>query len=686
MPKNDILNRVTPLHKFITMNPKLQIPSRPNPKSPQPEIQSKAKNLPIKPLIPPPCIPTTSSGFSSTSDLPVAKKSKPPPPSKNTGITEERRKKAAERNTEPAKMLSSRDVLMKYAKNPNPPVQKKRNENSTKIVAEILRKNPQMLKGTQPIKLKLMEKTSLGQEKVVIVTVKMVNLTDGRKSIQIIHDKNDKTEEPMGEIDPKGPFNCLSCKGKKGKNLQFKSYYECRTHHESLHGVPFHRLSCDRCGVKFTKKIIFLHHRLVKHSIPCDDYVFPKCPHCKYVGIYDWNIERHVKMKHKKKVEEKEEEEEEKEEKEEEESAKKNKRKKKVETNLWKMPVDKKLKLDFGFDDEEEEEEEVEEEEEEEEGEEEESDAEPQDVDNQKLLVVPPAEQLGEASEPLEDEVSNEGDDHVGDNEEEETEEEELGEEEEDDDDEEEEVATSNMSTQTCPPMTPTSSSTPLMSSIARPPLPNFQELTCGPMKPAEPVQVLNLAVPVDGDTEVVDFSGQHPTFFIVADQQQNEAFQMDANNMNMMQQQQQVQQQQQMPTCWSQEMNCCPTPTSSAGILQQNGQFYMQQDGGFFVPHTQQNDWYTPQPFFSNFNGFPDMMNNSGMFQQHHHQQQHHQHQQMIPQPFMYAPAPTCYLPTSSQTMQYSMNMNMGQFQANTEMLGNNEGGGGSSSTSDTM
>ncbi len=67
------------------------------------------------------------------------------------------------------------------------------------------------------------------------------------------------------------------CKEKDGSSLVFSDYYGCRYHHARVHGQRFDPKTCDRCGKKFSKRLVLAHHRSVRHGIePPEEFKFSR--------------------------------------------------------------------------------------------------------------------------------------------------------------------------------------------------------------------------------------------------------------------------------------------------------------------------------------------------------------------------------------------------------------------------
>ncbi len=174
--------------------------------------------------------------------------------------------------TDPVKKLTTSDVFLKYSKKaatsstsapsaaPVPP------SDNTKVIMDLIKKNPQLINDEKPTKLKIKQKSANGHERLVSVTVRVQPGPDGRKNIQIVQSPNYDADP----VRPEGPWTCNKCVT-NGKVLEFDSYASCRVHMTEAHKATFDANTCDRCGERGADMRQLAKHRLEKHSIPLPD-------------------------------------------------------------------------------------------------------------------------------------------------------------------------------------------------------------------------------------------------------------------------------------------------------------------------------------------------------------------------------------------------------------------------------
>ncbi|XP_063974985.1 centrosome-associated zinc finger protein Cp190 [Diachasmimorpha longicaudata] len=160
--------------------------------------------------------------------------------------------------------------------------------NHAKIIREVLKKYPHLVKNNKNIRLKIMQKESktaesaAGKTKVSYVVLKSDHLMS-------VDDKDDKVLLAEGES---GPWKCHKC----DIDEEYPTYYMYRRHMQDVHEEKFDPRVCEHCGHKATKRNILMHHMYVKHNVPPPKSMsFPKCHACNYVALSDTLLARHQK-------------------------------------------------------------------------------------------------------------------------------------------------------------------------------------------------------------------------------------------------------------------------------------------------------------------------------------------------------------------------------------------------------
>lgn len=164
--------------------------------------------------------------------------------------------------------------------------------NHAKIIREVLKKYPHLVKNNKNIRLKIMQKESktsespaAGKTKVSYVVLKSDQLVSGEEKNQ-----DEKILTPQeGET---GPWKCHKC----DIDEEYPTYYMYRRHMQDVHDDKFDPRVCEHCGYKATKRNILMYHLYTKHNVPPPKSMsFPKCSACNYVALSDTLLVRHQK-------------------------------------------------------------------------------------------------------------------------------------------------------------------------------------------------------------------------------------------------------------------------------------------------------------------------------------------------------------------------------------------------------
>ena len=162
------------------------------------------------------------------------------------------------------KKLTSSDVFKKYNDGgSNASLSQDTESSSTRMIMDLIKKNPRLLRDEHPTGLKIKQMSASGQERVVNVTVCTKIDLQGKRSIQIVH----SPEYDAEPIRADGPWSCTRCLRVGGKLLEFSSYQGCRTHLTKVHSVRFDPNSCEQCGEKCPDSAALAHHRADRHGI-----------------------------------------------------------------------------------------------------------------------------------------------------------------------------------------------------------------------------------------------------------------------------------------------------------------------------------------------------------------------------------------------------------------------------------
>ncbi|XP_047028953.1 centrosome-associated zinc finger protein CP190 [Helicoverpa zea] len=182
------------------------------------------------------------------------------------------------------------------------------NLDHARIISEVLKKYPHLVKSNKNIKLKILDpvpgksKKQSKSSAPVYVEEKPVKLKkeveDFTYETDIIDSKQAAKLIAMGAENTKGPWICLIC-GTPGKALHFNSYYKFRRHLVEVHNEKPVSNICEYCGLRSLKRNYLLHHLYAQHGVqPPPQYHFPKCNLCSYIALTEGLLVKH-KLSHK---------------------------------------------------------------------------------------------------------------------------------------------------------------------------------------------------------------------------------------------------------------------------------------------------------------------------------------------------------------------------------------------------
>lgn len=167
----------------------------------------------------------------------------------------------------------------------------------TKIISELLKKYPDLVKKNKNIRLKILPKNSSSPEKnsnAKQTTVSKVRVQlSSKQAIQKIV-KGQPKEEPKKDD---GPWVCNLCSNTDEK-VEFVLYYLYRKHMTDVHSEKFDSRMCKFCGHKSNKHNLLMYHMYTKHGVkPPPAYNFPKCNQCHYIALTEALLIKH-KLNH----------------------------------------------------------------------------------------------------------------------------------------------------------------------------------------------------------------------------------------------------------------------------------------------------------------------------------------------------------------------------------------------------
>lgn len=183
-----------------------------------------------------------------------------------------------------------------------------------KIISEVLKKYPHLVKSNKNIKLKIMssKSSSNNSQSYVLETNKMSASTsptskncmeEDEKPDWIYIPRTGNTLESMANLvamgaeNVVGPWLCFLC-GTPSKALKFLTYHKYYRHLVDAHKERIPPKICEYCGFKSGKRNHLLHHMYTKHNVePPPHYYFPKCNQCSYIALTEAFLIKH-KLSH----------------------------------------------------------------------------------------------------------------------------------------------------------------------------------------------------------------------------------------------------------------------------------------------------------------------------------------------------------------------------------------------------
>lgn len=133
----------------------------------------------------------------------------------------------------------------------------------TKIISEILKKYPHLVKKKKNIKLKIVAKQNERETKSYIPAEKSVEKVS---SLPIVRKTTVYKPEPPKTAAKDTVWSCKEC-SPLGNPAEFMLYYLYRKHMTDVHGTKFDPRICKYCGIAFLKNDRQSYHLFTKHGI-----------------------------------------------------------------------------------------------------------------------------------------------------------------------------------------------------------------------------------------------------------------------------------------------------------------------------------------------------------------------------------------------------------------------------------
>ncbi|ERL87679.1 hypothetical protein D910_05069 [Dendroctonus ponderosae] len=189
----------------------------------------------------------------------------------------------------------------------------------TKIVSEILKKYPDLVKKKKNIKLRISQskpeqpsqiKVQVGREKSVskpvegsastekalVKETKRESAVSKESSSKDILSSRKKPKSVMFKADSEeGPWTCLECRGEEREGSKFVLYYLFRKHMTDQHQIEFDSSFCKYCGKVCSKEKLMIYHLYTKHGLKLPkDVTFPNCHTCPFIAVTNEQLATHL--------------------------------------------------------------------------------------------------------------------------------------------------------------------------------------------------------------------------------------------------------------------------------------------------------------------------------------------------------------------------------------------------------
>ncbi|KAF4529929.1 Centrosomal Protein 190 [Ephemera danica] len=185
--------------------------------------------------------------------------------------------------------------------------------NHAKIISEVLKKYPHLVRDNKNIRLRIMKQgscqaseTETKNKKVSYVVLKAGEGGKNRSPAKVIVKTGGRVEHISSLIPPTqtvkpisgaenitGPWLCFTC-GTNENPINFESYYLYRRHLQDIHMEKIDARICEHCGHRASKRNLLLYHLYTKHNIPPPrNCQFPKCDQCDYVALSESLLIKH---------------------------------------------------------------------------------------------------------------------------------------------------------------------------------------------------------------------------------------------------------------------------------------------------------------------------------------------------------------------------------------------------------
>lgn len=163
--------------------------------------------------------------------------------------------------------------------------------NHTKIITEVLKKYPHLVKKNKNIRLKILAKGSGANSTGVKPSGTPVKVVKPTSKVSYMVMKPEQSSPQSGDKKD-GQWLCHKCSSTNPP--QFDAYHLYRKHLTDVHNEKVDSQMCNICGHVSRKQNMLMYHKYVKHNIaPPPLYQFPKCKECPYIALSPTLLTKH---------------------------------------------------------------------------------------------------------------------------------------------------------------------------------------------------------------------------------------------------------------------------------------------------------------------------------------------------------------------------------------------------------
>ncbi|XP_026275232.1 centrosome-associated zinc finger protein CP190 [Frankliniella occidentalis] len=170
--------------------------------------------------------------------------------------------------------------------------------NHAKIIAEVLKKYPDLVKNNKNIRLKIIQKDG----SPAVSVEKSGGQGDSKPKVSYMVVKADQSlrnkaqaEEPLtpeGVLNREGPWLCSTCDVERP--IIFDTYFNYRKHLKDVHKAKIDVRICEHCGHRANKRNLLLYHLYKVHGVPPPPSCkFPKCDQCDHIALSEVLLAKH---------------------------------------------------------------------------------------------------------------------------------------------------------------------------------------------------------------------------------------------------------------------------------------------------------------------------------------------------------------------------------------------------------